>query len=154
MIRIIHRAAALRPPTSISSTFTHLHCLSPEKTSLLRGISKFEVHFTRYIQILQPQFSWFESKTTCQMTITLFPGASSSSLVSPDATNINADDPSSSPDLATLNLSRLLTRLEHNLLSPAADLKLLRRSEYQRMRVGGVCLFHSISSLFMSYFLG
>ncbi|KKK20728.1 hypothetical protein ARAM_002726 [Aspergillus rambellii] len=42
-------------------------------------------------------------------------------------------DPS---DLAALNLSRLLTRLEHNLLSPNADLQPLQRSEYQRMRVG------------------
>ncbi|OJJ35181.1 hypothetical protein ASPWEDRAFT_40367 [Aspergillus wentii DTO 134E9] len=41
-----------------------------------------------------------------------------------------------SRDLAVLNLSRLFARLEHNLLSPSADLKSLRRSEYQRMRVG------------------
>ncbi|RHZ59574.1 uncharacterized protein CDV56_103253 [Aspergillus thermomutatus] len=41
----------------------------------------------------------------------------------------------SSPDLTILNLSRLLTRLEHNLLSPSADLKSLRRNEYQRMRI-------------------
>ncbi|GKZ34645.1 hypothetical protein AbraIFM66950_004959 [Aspergillus brasiliensis] len=41
-----------------------------------------------------------------------------------------------SPDLAALNLSRLVARLEHNLLSSAADLKPLRRSEHQRMRVG------------------
>ncbi|KAL3452275.1 hypothetical protein BJX65DRAFT_265818 [Aspergillus insuetus] len=40
-----------------------------------------------------------------------------------------------SSDLAALNISRLLTRLEQNLLSPTADLKTLRRSEYQRMRV-------------------
>ncbi|KAL2827629.1 hypothetical protein BDW59DRAFT_56503 [Aspergillus cavernicola] len=40
-----------------------------------------------------------------------------------------------SSDLPALNLSRLLTRLEHNLLSPNADLTSLRRSEYQRMRV-------------------
>ncbi|KAL3491794.1 hypothetical protein BJX62DRAFT_117514 [Aspergillus germanicus] len=40
-----------------------------------------------------------------------------------------------SSDLAALNISRLLTRLEQNLLSPNADLKTLRRSEYQRMRV-------------------
>ncbi|PWY77498.1 hypothetical protein BO70DRAFT_339332 [Aspergillus heteromorphus CBS 117.55] len=42
-------------------------------------------------------------------------------------------DPS---DIATLNLSRLFARLEHNLLSSAADLKPLRHSEHQRMRVG------------------
>ncbi|RAH61281.1 synaptobrevin [Aspergillus piperis CBS 112811] len=41
-----------------------------------------------------------------------------------------------SPDLAALNLSRLVARLEHNLLSSSADLKPLRQSEYQRMRVG------------------
>ncbi|KAL4915915.1 hypothetical protein BDW62DRAFT_212348 [Aspergillus aurantiobrunneus] len=41
-------------------------------------------------------------------------------------------DPS---DLAALNLSRLINRLEHNLLSPYADLKSLHRSGYQRMRV-------------------
>ncbi|GFF51890.1 hypothetical protein IFM61606_05978 [Aspergillus udagawae] len=40
-----------------------------------------------------------------------------------------------SPDLKILNLSRLLTRLEHNLLSPSADFKSLRRNEYQRMRI-------------------
>ncbi|KAL4986402.1 hypothetical protein BDW68DRAFT_163342 [Aspergillus falconensis] len=39
-------------------------------------------------------------------------------------------------DLAALNLSRLVDRLEHNLLSPNADLESLRRSEYQRIRVG------------------
>ncbi|KAJ5833846.1 hypothetical protein N7474_002157 [Penicillium riverlandense] len=37
--------------------------------------------------------------------------------------------------LSLLNLSRLFTRLEHNLLSPATDHNTLRRSEYQRMRV-------------------
>ncbi|KAL2823064.1 hypothetical protein BJX63DRAFT_4657 [Aspergillus granulosus] len=40
-----------------------------------------------------------------------------------------------SSDLAALNVSRLLARLEQNLLSPNTDLKSLRRSEYQRMRV-------------------
>ncbi|KAJ9294337.1 hypothetical protein DTO271G3_6912 [Paecilomyces variotii] len=39
-------------------------------------------------------------------------------------------------DLAVLNLSRLLARLEHNLLSPSADLKPLRQSEFHRARVG------------------
>ncbi|KAE8380528.1 hypothetical protein BDV26DRAFT_290279 [Aspergillus bertholletiae] len=53
------------------------------------------------------------------MTITTYPGA------------IPSD-----PNLTNLSLSRLLARLEHNLLSSSADLKLLRRSEYQRMRVG------------------
>lgn len=41
-------------------------------------------------------------------------------------------------DLAVLNLSRLLARLEHNLLSPSADLKPLRQSEFHRARVGAV----------------
>ncbi|OJJ49926.1 hypothetical protein ASPZODRAFT_13035 [Penicilliopsis zonata CBS 506.65] len=54
------------------------------------------------------------------MTLTVFP----------------SPDPGDSPDLALLNLSALFTRLEHNLLSPGADLSPLRRSEYQRMRVG------------------
>ncbi|KAL3467970.1 hypothetical protein BJX64DRAFT_81256 [Aspergillus heterothallicus] len=40
-----------------------------------------------------------------------------------------------SSGLAALNISRLLARLEQNLLSPDADLKSLRRSEYQRLRV-------------------
>ncbi|OJK04778.1 hypothetical protein ASPACDRAFT_109648 [Aspergillus aculeatus ATCC 16872] len=39
-------------------------------------------------------------------------------------------------DLAALNLSRLLARLEYNLLSSAADLRPLRQSDYQRKRVG------------------
>ncbi|KAL4895897.1 hypothetical protein BDV59DRAFT_199871 [Aspergillus ambiguus] len=39
-------------------------------------------------------------------------------------------------DLEVLSLTRLFARLEHNLLSPAADLNPLRQSEYQRMRVG------------------
>ncbi|KAF7597597.1 hypothetical protein BBP40_000075 [Aspergillus hancockii] len=43
---------------------------------------------------------------------------------------------SQDPNLTNLSLSRLLARLEHNLLSSSADLKPLRRSEYQRMRVG------------------
>lgn len=40
-----------------------------------------------------------------------------------------------SPDLTLLNVSRLFTRLEHNLLSPDAELRTLRKSEFQRMRV-------------------
>ncbi|KAF7125554.1 hypothetical protein CNMCM5793_001814 [Aspergillus hiratsukae] len=55
------------------------------------------------------------------MTLTTYPQISSTS--------------PTSPDLKILNLSRLLTRLEHNLLSPSADLKSLRRNEYQRMRI-------------------
>ncbi|KAJ0426654.1 hypothetical protein BJY00DRAFT_272649 [Aspergillus carlsbadensis] len=51
------------------------------------------------------------------MTITTYPATTDSS------------------ELAALNISRLLSRLGQNLLSPNADLKTLRRSEYQRMRV-------------------
>lgn len=43
-----------------------------------------------------------------------------------------------SPDLTALSLSRLVHRLELNLLVPSADLSPLRQSEYQRMRVGAV----------------
>lgn len=46
-----------------------------------------------------------------------------------------------SPDLTALSLSRLVHRLELNLLVPSADLSPLRQSEYQRMRVGAVRLF-------------
>lgn len=54
--------------------------------------------------------------------------------------NIDANTNHNTPDLAILNVSRLFARLEHNLLAPTADLKPLRRSEYQRMRVGAVRL--------------
>ncbi|KAJ5956888.1 hypothetical protein N7501_011167 [Penicillium viridicatum] len=40
-----------------------------------------------------------------------------------------------SPDLALLNVARLFTRLEHNLLSPGPDRRSFQQSEYQRMRV-------------------
>ncbi|KAJ5493846.1 hypothetical protein N7463_009933 [Penicillium fimorum] len=40
-----------------------------------------------------------------------------------------------STDLALLNVARLFTRLEHNLLSPGSDRRSLQQSEYQRMRV-------------------
>ncbi|KAJ6109317.1 hypothetical protein N7486_001551 [Penicillium sp. IBT 16267x] len=40
-----------------------------------------------------------------------------------------------SPDLTLLNAARLFTRLEHNLLSPGSELRTLRGSEFQRMRV-------------------
>jgi len=43
-----------------------------------------------------------------------------------------------SPDLALLNVARLFTRLEHNLLSPVTDRRSLQQSEYQRMRVNKV----------------
>lgn len=46
-----------------------------------------------------------------------------------------------SPDLALLNVARLFTRLEHNLLSPGTDRRSLQQSEYQRMRVHKVCIF-------------
>ncbi|KAJ5158231.1 uncharacterized protein N7500_007882 [Penicillium coprophilum] len=40
-----------------------------------------------------------------------------------------------SPDLALLNVARLFTRLEHNILSPGTDRRLIQQSEYQRIRV-------------------
>ncbi|KAJ5633942.1 hypothetical protein N7528_001784 [Penicillium herquei] len=40
-----------------------------------------------------------------------------------------------SPDLTLLNTARLFTRLEHNLLSPGSELRTLRGSEFQRMRI-------------------
>lgn len=43
-----------------------------------------------------------------------------------------------SPNLTLLNVSRLFTRLEHNLLSPGSELRTLRKSEFQRMRVAKV----------------
>lgn len=58
------------------------------------------------------------------MTLTTFPQISSTA--------------PTSPDLKILNLSRLLTRLEYNLLSQSADLKSLRRNEYQRMRIAAL----------------
>ncbi|KAK1146479.1 hypothetical protein N8T08_002908 [Aspergillus melleus] len=52
-------------------------------------------------------------------------------------TTLPASAPSTNnADLAILSVSRLLIRLEHNLLSPGADLIGLRTSEFQRMRVG------------------
>jgi hypothetical protein len=43
-----------------------------------------------------------------------------------------------SPDLTLLNVARLFTRLEHNLLSPGSELRTLRKSELQRLRVAKV----------------
>lgn len=40
-----------------------------------------------------------------------------------------------SPDLTLLNVARLFTRLEYNLLSPGAELRTIRNSELQRIRV-------------------
>ncbi|KAJ5717256.1 hypothetical protein N7488_002902 [Penicillium malachiteum] len=40
-----------------------------------------------------------------------------------------------SPDLTLLNTARLFTRLEHNLLSPGSELRTLRGSEFQRIRI-------------------
>jgi hypothetical protein len=45
-----------------------------------------------------------------------------------------------SPDLALLNVARLFTRLEHNLLSPGTDRRSFQQSEYQRMRVNKVSI--------------
>ncbi|KAL4750950.1 hypothetical protein BDW72DRAFT_203451 [Aspergillus terricola var. indicus] len=71
---------------------------------------------TTFLRTLRPSPS--SPKSSSEMTLTTFPAAT---------------DPS---DLAALNLSRLVDRLEYNLLSSNADLKSLRRSEYQRIRVG------------------
>lgn len=46
--------------------------------------------------------------------------------------------PAESPNIALLNVARLFTRLEHNLLSPGTDRRSLQQSEYQRMRVNKV----------------
>jgi hypothetical protein len=46
-----------------------------------------------------------------------------------------------SPDLTLLNAARLFTRLEHNLLSPGTELRTLRGSEFQRMRVAKVSYY-------------
>lgn len=45
-----------------------------------------------------------------------------------------------SPDLTLLNVARLFTRLEHNLLSPGTELRTLRKSGLQRLRVAKVYL--------------
>ncbi|KAG0154836.1 hypothetical protein PDIDSM_407 [Penicillium digitatum] len=47
---------------------------------------------------------------------------------------ITAFPSAATPDLALLNVARLFTRLEHNLLSPGADRRSFQQSEYQRMR--------------------
>lgn len=49
-----------------------------------------------------------------------------------------------SPDHTLLNVARLFTRLEHNLLSPGADRRALQQSEYQRMRVNKVSRWENI----------
>ncbi|CAG8908117.1 unnamed protein product [Penicillium egyptiacum] len=48
---------------------------------------------------------------------------------------VNAFSSEGSPDLALLNVARLFTRLEHNILSPGTDRRSFQQSEYQRMRV-------------------
>lgn len=50
----------------------------------------------------------------------------------------------SSPDLALLNVARLFTRLEHNLLSPGTDRRSFQQSEYQRMRVNKVSIYSTL----------
>lgn len=50
-----------------------------------------------------------------------------------------------SPNDTLLNVARLFTRLEHNLLSPGADRRALQQSEYQRMRVNKVSHWANIS---------
>ena len=62
---------------------------------------------------------------------------------------VTTDSPTGdSPDLTLLNVSRLFTRLEHNLLSPGSELRTLRQFEFQRMRVNKVrCPFTVIASI-------
>ncbi|CBF89058.1 uncharacterized protein ANIA_00650 [Aspergillus nidulans FGSC A4] len=74
-----------------------------------------------------------KSQTTLPRTLRLSPSSPKSSNEMTLTTYPATTDPS---DLAALNLSRLVDRLEFNILSPNADLKSLRRSEYQRIRVG------------------
>lgn len=61
-----------------------------------------------------------------------------------------------SPDLALLNVARLFTRLEHNLLSPGTDRRSFQQSEYQRMRVNKVSLYSTLPRLYFkrTYFQG
>lgn len=49
-------------------------------------------------------------------------------------------DSYASPDITLVNLTHLLARLENNLISPSADLKLVHRSPYHRARVGAVSI--------------
>lgn len=51
-----------------------------------------------------------------------------------------------SPDLTLLNTARLFTRLEHNLLSPGSELRTLRGSEFQRMRVTKVSYIRAVNN--------
>lgn len=53
-----------------------------------------------------------------------------------------------SPDLALLNVARLFTRLEHNLLSPGTDRRSFQQSEYQRMRVNKVSIYSTLPRLY------
>lgn len=53
-----------------------------------------------------------------------------------------------SPDLALLNVARLFTRLEHNLLSPGPDRRSFQQSEYQRMRVNKVSIYSTLPRLY------
>lgn len=52
-----------------------------------------------------------------------------------------------SPDLALLNVARLFTRLEHNLLSPGTDRRSFQQSKYQRMRVNKVRIYSTLPRL-------
>lgn len=49
-----------------------------------------------------------------------------------------------SPDLTLLNVARLFTRLEYNLLSPGAELRTIRNSELQRIRVTKVSIYAGV----------
>lgn len=61
-----------------------------------------------------------------------------------------------SPDLALLNVARLFTRLEHNLLSPGTDRRSFQQSEYQRMRVNKVSIYSTLPMFYFqrTYFQG
>ena len=58
-----------------------------------------------------------------------------------------------SPDLALLNVARLFTRLEHNLLSPGTDRRSFQQSEYQRMRVNKVSIYSDLPMLYFNALL-
>ena len=66
------------------------------------------------------------------------------------AMTVTAFPSEGSPDLALLNVARLFTRLEHNLLSPGSDRRSIQQSEYQRMRVNKVSIYSTFPEAFIS----
>ncbi|KAL4815559.1 hypothetical protein BDW67DRAFT_176146 [Aspergillus spinulosporus] len=112
--RTWRRNTTIYPCTSKCPTFRTRPSLAPPTPAAKRFTrGKFQ---TTFLKTLRP--SPLSPKSSIEMTLTTYPATT---------------DPS---DLAALNLSRLVDRLEYNILSPNADLKSLRRSEYQRIRVG------------------